>query len=215
MKTKMFGSGTGVVPIATAALLTLGASLHTYAQVTATPNGIADNRSGAYAFTNAMLYQTDGSYETGRLLIRDGRIVSVQSGDDVPAGFFEIDLRGRYVYPGLIDIYAEMGLPQLEAVDDNGQAENLFPSNLALNANDAIRSNFRASTAYATDEDALKKFREMGFSAVLNHRMDGIARGTSALITLGDQNANEAIVVSDVAAHYSLDKGSSTQSMPG
>ena len=36
----------------------------------------------------------------------------------------------------------------------------------------------------------------------------------SALITLGDQNANEAIILPDVAAHYSLNKGSSTQSMP-
>ncbi|MCG8412944.1 MAG: amidohydrolase family protein, partial [Pseudomonadales bacterium] len=174
----------------------------------------ADNRAGAYAFTNAMLYQSDSSYENGSLLIRDGRIVGTQSDNDVPAGYFEIDLAGRYVYPGLIDIYTDFGLPELESVDDNGAAENLFPSNQALNVNDAIRSNFRASTTYAPDEEAVKEFRELGFSSVLTHRADGIARGTSALITLGDQNANEAIVVPDVAAHYSLNKGSSTQSMP-
>ncbi len=205
------------VRTASAVLLMLSVSLSAdqiAAQVTATPNGIADNRASAYAFTNAMLYQVDGSYESGSLLIRDGRIVSVQDDNDVPPGFFEIDLAGRYLYPGLIDIYTDLGLPELEAVDDNGAAENLFPSDRALNANDAIRANFRASTTYATDEDAVKEFRDLGFSAVLTHRADGIARGTSALITLGDQNANEAIFVSDAAAHYSLDKGSSTQSMP-
>jgi hypothetical protein len=53
--------------------------LPSHAQVTATPNGIADNRAGAYAFTNAMLYQSDGSYVNGSLLIRDGQIVSVQA----------------------------------------------------------------------------------------------------------------------------------------
>ena len=215
MTRNLFTLKTRVVPIACAALLLFNSSLPSHAQVTATPNGIADNRAGAYAFTNAMLYQSDGSYVNGSLLIRDGQIVSVQGNNQVPSGFFEIDLAGRYIYPGLIDIYTDLGLPELESVDDNGEAENLFPSNQALNANDAIRSNFRASTAYVTDEEAVKKFREMGFSTVLAHRADGIARGTSALITLGDQNANEAIVVPDVAAHYSLDKGSSTQSMPG
>ena len=54
----------------------------------------------------------------------------------------------------------------------------------------------------------------MSFSTVLSHRQDGIARGTSALVNLGDQNANEAIIVADAAAHYSLDKGSSSQAMP-
>ena len=216
MTEKKFSLPVPSVHTASAALLaaSLSVGVQTVAQQTATPNGIADNRAGAYAFTNAMLYQPDGSYQDGSLLIRDGRIVRTQSNDEVPAGFFEIDLQGRYVYPGLIDIYTDFGLPELESVDDNGAAENLFPSNQALNVNDAIRSNFRASTTYTPDEEAIKEFRELGFSSVITHRADGIARGTSALITLGDQNSNEAIVVPDVAAHYSLNKGSSTQSMP-
>ena len=202
--------------VSTVATVTLLSSLavQSTAQETSTPNGIADNRAGAYALTNAQLYQSDGSYRNGSLLIRNGRIVSVQDNDRVPDGFFAIDLGGKYLYPGLIDIYTDLGLPELESVDGNGAAENLFPSNGALNANDAIRANFRASTAYRTDENAVRSFRELGFSTVLSHRADGIARGTSALITLGDQNANEAIILPDVAAHYSLDKGSSTQSMP-
>ncbi len=217
MTRKIFSLRNPFVRTANAAILAVSTILFAAqpsAQQTATPNGIADNRAGAYAFTNVMLYQSDGSYENGSLLIRDGRIVGTQSDNNVPAGYFEINLAGRYIYPGLIDIYTDFGLPELESVDDNGAAENLFPSNQALNVNDAIRSNFRASTTYAPDEDAVKEFRELGFSSVLTHRADGIARGTSALITLGDQNANEAIVVPDVAAHYSLSKGSSTQSMP-
>ncbi|MCY4358766.1 MAG: amidohydrolase family protein [Gammaproteobacteria bacterium] len=195
-------------------ILTLLAIPELLAQPTATPNGIADNRVGAYAFTDASLYQTDGSYQSGTLLIRQGRIVATSSNNDVPEGYFEIDLAGSYLYPGLVDIYTNIGLPELEAVDDNGAAENLFPTNQALNVNDAIRANFRASTAYTPDLDAISELRKLGFSAAVTHRADGIARGTSALINLGDQNASEAIVVPDVAAHYSLDKGSSTQSMP-
>lgn len=198
-----------VVLAATAALLGNLVS----AQETATPNGIADNRSSAFAFTNATLYMGNGELDNGTLLVRDGQIVEITNGA-APAGYFEIDLAGRYVYPGLIDIYTDLGLEELESVDGNGAAENLFPSAGALNANDAIRANYRASEDYTPDEEAIKQFRNMGFSTVLSHRHDGIARGTSALITLGDQNANEAIIVPDAAAHYSLDKGSSTQSMP-
>lgn len=198
-----------IVHAATAALLISSAN----AQETATPNGIADNRNSAYAFTNANIYVGDGSLQQASLLIRDGRIVEISTGA-VPDGYFEIDAAGRYLYPGLIDAYSGIGLEELEAIDENGAAENLFPSAGALNANDAIRANYRASTEYVTDEEAINKFRQLGFSAALTHRSDGIARGTSALVTLGDQNANEAIIVPDVAAHYSLDKGSSSQSMP-
>lgn len=66
--------------VSTVAAVTLFGSLtvQSTAQETSTPNGIADNRAGAYALTNAQLYQSDGSYRNGSLLIRNGRIVSVQ-----------------------------------------------------------------------------------------------------------------------------------------
>lgn len=199
------------VPTALAALL---CSATGTAQETFTPNGVADERAGAYAFTNAQVYRPNGSLESGTLLIRDGEIVDIEDGNSVPAGYFEIDLTGRYIYPGLIDIYTEYGIPELETSDDNGAAENLYPSAQAFNVNDAIKANFRATTAFTPDGEERDKYRELGFSTVLSQRSDGIARGTSALITLGNQNANEAIVVPDAAAHYSLDKGSSVQSVP-
>ncbi|MBT3530463.1 MAG: amidohydrolase family protein [Gammaproteobacteria bacterium] len=186
-----------------------------FAQDNATPNGVNDERAGAYAFTNANIYQDDGSFISGgTLLIRDGRIVDVNENGIAPDGFFEVNLSGRYIYPGLIDIYSDYGIPELEREDNNGSAENLYPSEQAFNVNDAIRSNFRASTAFTPDEEDRAKFRDLGFSSVLSLRPDGIARGTSALITLGDKNANEAIVVPDAAAHFSLSKGTSSQSMP-
>ncbi|MDA1371259.1 MAG: amidohydrolase family protein [Proteobacteria bacterium] len=203
------------VPAAYTALLISAAVSSAFAQENATPNGVNDERAGAYAFTNANIYQADGAFISGgTLLIRDGRIVEVDDNVAIPEGYFEIDLSGRFIYPGLIDIYTDYGIPELQREDDNGAAENLYPSDQAFNVNDAIRTNFRASTAFAPDEEKREKFRELGFSSVLSLRPDGIARGTSALITLGDGNANEAIVVPDVAAHYSLDKGTSSQSMP-
>jgi len=203
------------VQAAVAALLLQFFLVGAYAQDNLTPNGIADDRQNAFAFTNATIYQPDGSYlANATLLIRDGRIVDVGSRINVPPGYFEIDIAGHYVYPGFIDIYTEYGIPSLVREERTSGAENLFSADQALNVNDAIRSNFRASTAFSPDSELREKFRKLGFSTVLSLRADGIARGTSALITLGDERANESIFIPDAAAHYSLAKGTSTQLMP-
>ena len=190
--------------------------LPVFAQENLTPNGIADQRTGAYAFHNANIYQTDGSIlEGGSLLIREGRIVEINDDNETPDGYFAIDLSGKYIYPGLIDIYTDYGIPELDRPEDeNGRGENLAPDDRARNVNDAIRADFRASAAFTPAGDEREALRERGFTAVLSLRPDGIARGTSALITLGDERAAESVIVADAAAHYSLDKGTSIQAMP-
>lgn len=199
-----------------AAAVALLVCFSAFGQENLTPNGIADQRAGAYAFRNANIYRTDGSIlGGGTLLVREGRIVEINDDDDVPAGYFPIDLAGKYVYPGLIDIYTDYGVPELERPrDENGGGENLAPDDRARNVNDAIRADFRAAAAFVPDEDEREELRGRGFTAVLSLLPDGIARGTSALITLGDERASEAIVAADAAAHYSLDKGTSIQAMP-
>jgi len=197
--------------------VTLSAGQSGMAQSNLTPNGVADNRRDAYALTNARIYLPDGEVlESGTLLVSDGRIEQVVAGSEDRPGYFEIDLDGNYIYPGLVDIYTQYGLPEPRSVDDpNGRAENLLPGPRAFYVNDAIKSHFRAVTAFMPDSDRRQALRKLGFSTVLSYQPDGIARGTSALVTLGDERANEAIIVPDVAAHYSLDKGTSVQSVPG
>ncbi|MCH7817744.1 MAG: amidohydrolase, partial [Proteobacteria bacterium] len=203
-------------PLTLAALCMIAAMpIQLAAQDNLTPNGIADNRQNAFAFTNANIYQPNGNIlANGTLLIREGRVIEISTGESVPDGYFEIDISGHYIYPGFIDIYTKVGIPELEREGNRGGAENLFSSDQALNVNDAIRSNFRASSVFTPDEEVSEKFRKLGFSTVLSLRPDGIARGTSALITLGDGNANKSIIIPDSAAHYSLSKGTSTQAMP-
>lgn len=206
--------GHGVRNGARAAVLAVLLPAAAPAQETATPNGIADRRAGAYAFTNGVIHRPDGEARPGALLIREGRVVELRDGGGAPPGYFEIDLAGRHVYPGLIDVYSDYGMEELERADDNGAAENLFPDERPLNANDAVHAGFRAGAALVPDREARERYREQGFSSVVTHRRDGIVRGTSALVTLGETGANRAVVAPDAAAHYSLDKGSSVQAMP-
>lgn len=185
------------------------------AQETATPNGIADNRRDAVALTGATVYLPDGRYqENAIVLFENGQIISVGSNAQVPEGFFEIDMSGRYLYPGFIDVYTGYGLPAPARPVSGGGAEVLESSGQALNVNDAIRSHERAVLNFKPDEKQRAELRNLGFSTVLSHQADGIARGTSALVTLGDENANESVLLADAAAHYSLNKGSSSQTIP-
>lgn len=185
------------------------------AQETVTPNGIADNRRNALALTDATVYVPGQGYqEDSTVLIRDGRIVDVVTGSAVVEDYFVISMAGKTIYPGLVDMVSGYGLPAPARPSRGGGAEVLQSSAGAYNANDAIRSHYRAVEHFAPDADSSGALRKLGFSAVLSHHADGIARGTSALVTLGNHNANEAVVVPDAAAHYSLDKGSSGQTVP-
>ena len=207
-----------LVPASKVLLLSVALLVPTlsYSQETRTPNGIEDQRPSAYALTNATVY-VDGGYQSeSTVLMREGYIVEIGESSELglPDGYFEIDLQGKFIYPGFIDLYTEYGIPEAEQIQRSGAGENLFSENKAFNVNDAVRPQFRASEAFSPDEKTRELYRKAGFSSVLSARLDGIARGTSALITLGDENANESIVLPDAAAHYSLSKGSSTQSMP-
>jgi imidazolonepropionase-like amidohydrolase len=187
----------------------------TLAQETATPNGIADNRSSALALTGATIYQPNGQYlGNGIVLIRDGLIVDVLASGNVPDGYFPIDMSGRHIYPGMIDINTSYGVPAPGRPASGGGAEVLESSGLAYNANDAIRAHYRAVQEFKPDSARAQELRKLGFSMVLSLRADGIARGTSSLVLLGSKNANESVLLPDAAAHYSLSKGSSRQSLP-
>ena len=136
----------GLIPAALAALLLTITSVHITAQENLTVNAIVDNRQNAYALTNANLYRGGGDVLTnGTLLIRDGRIVDVGSASLSTNGYFVVDLKGHYVYPGLIDIYSTYGISELEREAGTPGVENLYADDRALNVNDAIRANFRAS----------------------------------------------------------------------
>ena len=54
--------------------------------------------------------------EGGTVLIRDGRIVAVGTGVEIPAGARRIEASGRFVTPGLFDPYSNLGLVEVDQV---------------------------------------------------------------------------------------------------
>ncbi len=68
---------------------------------------------------------------------------------------------------------------------------------------------------FTVDDSKAKPLRDIGFGSVLTHNKDGIARGTGAFVTLANEKENLVIVKEKASAHYSFNKGTSTQSYPG
>lgn len=66
--------------------------------------------AGAVAYTGATVWDGTAAapVEDATLVVRDGRVVSIEAGGVVPPGAEEVDLAGRYVMPGLIDAHAHV-----------------------------------------------------------------------------------------------------------
>ncbi len=188
-----------------------------WSQETVTPNDVKDQRSKAYAFTNATIwadYQT--KIDNATMLIREGKVVQVGANIAVPAGYTTVDLNGKYIYPSLIDLHTNYGLPEVKRTSGRGfggPEQMLSKTKGAYNANEAIKAHYNAGEEFTGDSKAAGELRKAGFGAVMTFRPDGLARGSAAFVTLGD-NDNEDVLSEKASATYSFSKGTSQQHYP-
>jgi len=188
-------------------------TVSSYAQETFMVNGTHNKNHNYYAFTNATIftdYQT--KIENGVLLIKDGKIIDVGVEVSIPENAIVYDLKGKFIYPSLIDVYSDYGLPKPNK--DNTKKDLIKPKG-AYNWNQAIHPETEAGQLFVVENKQAEAYRKLGFGTVLIHQKDGIMRGTSALVTLGNKKANEELISNKVASHLSFNKGTSTQSYPG
>ena len=199
--------------------LLVATALTSIAQETFPRNDVRDKREGAYALTNGTVvvdYQTTMSNAT--LLVRDGKIENVGPGISIPAGYTIIDLKGNYVYPSLIDPYSNYGLPKLERKRNgnvfSGREQIESKTKGAFNSNESIKAEFSAAENFTIDASEATSLRKLGFGAVVTFNPDGLARGTSALVTLDESSDNKVLLNIHASANYSFNKGSSKQLYP-
>jgi imidazolonepropionase-like amidohydrolase len=187
------------------------------AQQTFPRNGAYDERPGRYAFTNAtIVVDPQTTIAKGTLLIENGKIVEVGANVKVPKGTVVTDLQGKYIYPSLIELDSDYGMPEVKRASGGRRSGQQLESNKkgAYGWNQAIQPEVLASELFVVDPKKSADLRKYGWGALLVHPHDGIVRGTGALVTPTDESANVAILQAKVSAHYSLDKGSSSQSYP-
>jgi imidazolonepropionase-like amidohydrolase len=182
--------------------------------------GVSDKRTEIYLFKNARVvadYQT--TLENTDILVSKGRIEAVGRNLAFPEGTIVIDLTGKTVYPSFVDVYAgNYGIKtQPQAQDFNPYAAIISlmqtgrqPSvqtpepRIADYWNDGIHASFDVSTEFIPDPKTADEYRQAGFGAVVTFKTEGIARGTSALVTTGDGKTNNVLIRNKTTANYSL-----------
>ncbi|MCE7039682.1 amidohydrolase family protein [Dyadobacter sp. CY312] len=197
----------------------LGVSVLAQAQETFPRNGAYDERPGRYAFTNAnIVVDPKTTILNGTLLIENGMIREVSKQVKIPTGTVVIDLKGKYIYPSLIDLDSDYGMPEVktERRAGGGRLTPQLESNKkgAFGWNQAIQPENDATTLFAPDAKKAEDLRKIGFGTVLSHSHDGIVRGSGALVTLTDESPNKAILNGKASSHFSFSKGTSSQTYP-
>lgn len=201
------------------------------AQVDDAPvQGVSDRRTEIYGLKNARVvvdYQT--TLENTDLLIANGRIKEIGTGISFPAGTIIYDLTGKTVYPAFIDIYAgNYGIKvQTSTQDANPYAAMIQAMQGGRSAqpqvaegrtadywNDGINSSYDVSTEFIPESKTAGEYRQAGFGAVVTFKNDGIAKGTSALVSTGEGKANNVIIKNKTSANYSFTRGRSADMYP-
>lgn len=204
-------------------LLAIGLVISTtflFAQQTTFPvNGSFDTRPGMFAFTNAtIVVNANQTLTNATLLIKGQTIQGVGAGLAVPKGYVVIDLKGKFIYPSLIDAFTSYGLAEAPAQQRGfgGQRQSIFVSTKkgAYGWNESIRPETYVKNIFSTDSKKADELRKVGFGSVNVISRDGIARGVSAAVTLNEGADNSVILKDQTAANYSFNKGTSSNDYP-
>jgi imidazolonepropionase-like amidohydrolase len=189
-----------------------------FAQQSYPVNGTFDNRPGLFAFTNAnIVVNANKTISNGTLLVKGQTIEAVGTGTTVPKGYVVIDLKGKYIYPSLIDAFSSYGVTEpARPTGGFGGRQSIFVSTKkgAYNWNEAIRPETEVRAIFGNDDKKAEELRKIGFGSVNVVNRDGIVRGTSAAVTLSNERENQNIIKGETAANFSFNKGTSKNDYP-
>ncbi|MXV49974.1 amidohydrolase family protein [Pedobacter sp. HMF7647] len=199
-----------------------GCFLENHAQETFPVNGSYDIRPGLFAFTNAtIVINADQTIQNGTLLIKDGVIESVGTQVTVPKGYVSVDLKGKYIYPSLIDAFSTYGMPEAprQAFNAGGGRtvrQQVFTTTKpgAYAWNEAIRPEMNAKAVFSVNQKSAEDFKKNGFGIVQTLIRDGIARGSSMVVSLVDDAAQKVVLKDEAGAQYSFSKGTAATNYP-
>ena len=137
-------------------------------------------QQGAWALVNARIETvTRGTIERGTILVRDGLIAAVGATVPVPPDAVVVDLTGRTVSPGLIDLISSAGIPSAPA-PATGSGASTPARQPGLDPDRVV-----GETVLLSPSDA-RSLRGAGVTAVLIAPSRGLFRGQSALLPTRD-----------------------------
>ncbi len=161
-------------------------------------------QDGTWALTNARIETvTKGVIERGTIVVRNGLIQAVGADVAAPADARVLDLSGRTVYPGLIDLISNLGLaaPSAPAAGGRPGAAAAAPEGtpVGMEPDRVVAGDIKPAAA------DVRGLRDAGITAVLVAPSRGAFRGLSALVPMQDSLTSEAIIRSPVAENLGFE----------
>ena len=188
---------------------------HAGAQDNFPVNGVVSKYNTVHALINAEIHvDAATSIKRAVLLIKDDKIIEVGSAVDIPENAIIHNLEGAHVYPSFIDPYTNYGLPKVKKQEWKPQPQIKSKTVGPFSWNEALKPEFDAAACFSPNKVSAKSFRSAGFGTVLTFQNDGIVRGSSCVVSLGEGSAQKELLKPRAMSHYSFSKGSSRQSYP-
>ncbi|HEU4931563.1 MAG TPA: amidohydrolase family protein [Pyrinomonadaceae bacterium] len=165
-----------------------------------------------YAITNARIVTVSGPViERGTVVIRNGLIAAAGANVTAPSDARVIDGTGLTVYPGLIDSYTNLALPEAAPSPSPGGGGGGGFFLLQQQQRPAAGPNSTQPVGLQPEvmvEDVIRpggneieSSRNIGITTALTSPRSGIWMGQSALINLAGESPQQMIVRSPVAMH--------------
>jgi N-acetylglucosamine-6-phosphate deacetylase len=172
---------------------------------TVPPNGLRENTPRVHVLKDAKIVTAPGQViERGTLVIRDGVVAAVGAEVELPTDARVWDMKGKVIYPGLIDAYSEQS------------SDGLNGERATKHWNPFVTAEVSAGEMYRPDAAQNTAYRGQGFVLRLVAPAANIIKGTSALVTTADKPADRVVVRPQVALHVKLspERGASREIYP-
>lgn len=159
---------------------------------TARVEGLRENTPGVFVLENANIVTSPGHLlQEASLVVRNGVITALGHNVEIPADATKLDLQGRMIYPGFIDMFATYGIPE-------------YQHEGPVYWNPQIRSNVSSALLFNPDREKAAVLRSQGFVAVHTMPALGLLGGKSSIVSLGEGDASKLIIRQDVAQHMAF-----------
>ena len=135
--------------------------------------------------------------EGGTVLIRDGRIVAVGVDIEIPAGARRVDAGGKIVTPGLFDPYSNLGLVEVDQVDET-RDERM--------EDDEVQPAFDPVFGLNPGSSLIPYVRSYGLTTAVTAPTGGLIAGQAAVIDLAGDTPAEMLVARGAAMLASFDE---------
>lgn len=169
-----------------------GSSLFASEPSTLPADGLRQNTPAVHFLEGARVVVAPGRVlDSADIVVRDGVVTEVGVDLPVPADARVWPLAGKTIYPGFIDAYSELSSASPAPGGAPYWNTNVVPQT-------------RAESLYETDKSLNKKLRGQGITARLIVPKGGIIRGTSAVVSTGDESPSQETIRDQVALHLQL-----------